>query len=49
MRYGDGIEFGSDLSEINAWKKIQACTRFEPMTSPTELTRQLGTGYYVGS
>ena len=21
MRYGDGIEFGSDLSEINAWKK----------------------------
>ena len=43
-------------SENRAWKKIQACTGFEPMTSAipvqrstNELTSQLGAGHDVGS
>ena len=38
-------------SENKAWKKFQACTGFEPMTSalPTELTSQLRAGHDDGS
>ena len=55
-------EYESDLrnnkhylsnSESKVWKKIQACMRFEPITSAipvqrsaTELTSQLGAGKY---
>ena len=42
--------------EKKAWKKIQAWTGFEPMTSampvqcsPTKLSSQLGTGHIVSS
>ena len=39
-------------SENKAWKKIQACVGFEPMTSAIPVqhsTSQLGAGHEVGS
>ena len=43
--------------EQKAWKKIQACIGFEPLTSaqyqcstlPIKLTSQLGAGRWIGS
>ena len=45
------------ICEKKAWKKIQACTGFEPLTSaipvgsalPIKLTTQLGAGRWIGS